>query len=126
MVWDLRIARRSAGLLLAVSTLGAAHAADMPVKANAVSPAYNWSGFYAGANAGYGFGANPVVQTFALASDGGNQPSLSPAGWFGGVQAGYNLQMSSLVVGVEGDFQAGAQRDSICFDFCGLFALQNS
>lgn len=127
MVWhQLRTARCSAGLLLAVSTVGVAHAADMPVKANPVSRVYDWSGFYVGANAGYGFGANPVVQSFASASDGTNQPSLSPAGWFGGVQAGYNFQMSNLVVGIEGDFQAGAQRDSICFDFCGVLTFQDS
>jgi hypothetical protein len=39
-------------------TLGAwqaASAADMPVKAPALKPAYNWTGFYFGGHFGYGW-----------------------------------------------------------------------
>ena len=46
------------GVLGVVSMATSASAADLPMKARpvAVSPAYNWSGFYIGGNVGYGFG----------------------------------------------------------------------
>ncbi|BEV47273.1 hypothetical protein [Afipia carboxidovorans] len=40
--------------LIAVTFAGSAHAADFPVKA-AAAPAMNWTGFYAGVNAGGGW-----------------------------------------------------------------------
>jgi len=56
----------------------------------------NWSGFYAGANVGYGWGKfepnAPLVAT-----DG--------RGLLGGLQAGYNYDFGGFVLGVEGDIQ---------------------
>ena len=47
------------GVLGVVSMATSASAADLPLKGPpmAVSPAYNWSGFYIGANVGYSFGS---------------------------------------------------------------------
>jgi outer membrane immunogenic protein len=73
-----------------------------------------WTGFYAGANAGYAFGSDDVtlnevdasgapVNNAAVSAVG--SPSFSPAGFIGGAQAGYNYQLGQIVFGFEGDFQ---------------------
>jgi outer membrane immunogenic protein len=102
---------------------GSAQAADMPVKARpAPVPAYGWTGFYVGFNAGYA-GSNdrsttftpgdPYVQ-FITCDPTGTGTCAQPAssrleGGFGGLQAGYNWQASpSLVAGLEADFQGSA------------------
>jgi outer membrane immunogenic protein len=65
-------------------------------------PAAVWSGFYFGGNLGYGWGASG-----RLANDAGFG-GVSPAGWLGGVQGGYNWQGygSPFVLGIETDIQA--------------------
>lgn len=77
-------------------------AADMPsarkVAAVAVPVAYNWSGLYAGVNAGYGWGSLDDGTT-----------SLDANGFLGGGQIGSNWQTGRLVFGVEADFQGTAQ-----------------
>jgi outer membrane immunogenic protein len=84
----------SAALIMA----GPALAADLPVMAEPAAPAYiaptafNWSGFYVGANIGYGFSGD--FDAFGL--DGAD-------GFTGGVQAGFNYQYDPLVVGIEGE-----------------------
>jgi len=85
-----------------------AFAADMPVKASAfkASPvSFTWTGFYAGLNAGYGWGhsnifedcqdcvPNPIFQ----------MGTFDPKGFIGGGQLGYNYQMSNFVLGAEVD-----------------------
>jgi outer membrane immunogenic protein len=91
-----------AALLAAVSS--SAFAADVaPVyKAPPLpSPAYNWSGFYAGLNAGYSWGQTPASDTVAgTALTGG---TLRPDSFIGGAQVGYNIQTGSFVFGVESD-----------------------
>jgi outer membrane immunogenic protein len=76
-------------------------AADMAprytkVPAIVASPAYTWTGFYAGVNVGYGVAAdrstldafvNPVIGFDNLESY-----KISPAGVLGGVQVGGNWQ----------------------------------
>jgi outer membrane immunogenic protein len=82
----------------AVGIATSASAADMPTrynKAPAYMPpvGYNWTGFYAGLNAGYGWTRNGFA--------GDNH------GFVGGGQIGYNWQAigSPFVFGVEADFQ---------------------
>lgn len=95
-------------------------AADRPIyKAPpVVDPIFNWTGFYVGVNAGGAFGtakdrltvpaivngvANNVnaaaAAEFALQGNG----SHTVSGFTGGLTAGYNYQMGSVVIGVEGD-----------------------
>lgn len=78
-------------------------AADLPrqsYKAPIYSvPGYSWTGFYAGINAGYGFGKSDWSGT-------GGTGSTSPKGALAGVTLGYNLQTGSWVWGIEGDFDA--------------------
>lgn len=96
-----------------------AFAADLPRKSAPVAPAYSrvptftWTGFYAGVNAGYGFGAF---------TGRGSGIFKDPSGFIGGGQIGYNHQINQLVIGVETDLQysgvsgknaAGASKGSI-------------
>lgn len=67
------------------------------VSAGIKSAEFDWSGFYAGVNFGHGAGEGASVFTL-----GGNSYY---GGILGGVQAGYNIEMSGVVVGLEGDFQ---------------------
>jgi outer membrane immunogenic protein len=103
--------------------VGHAMAADMAVKALPPAPAFSWTGFYVGLNAGgdwtrsdpgtsascaiapgffasyFGCGSIPTVNAL-------DTGSMSGGGFTGGAQAGYNLQFNSTVVGVEADFNA--------------------
>jgi outer membrane immunogenic protein len=60
---------------------------------------FNWTGFYVGANIGYGWGRDTA---------GGSSTNLN--GVIGGGQIGYNWQMNQLVLGVETDFQGSGER----------------
>jgi outer membrane immunogenic protein len=97
---------------------GAAHAADVAapaaVKAPAAEPVYRWSGCYAGLNAGGGASASNFTTTvgagtfltgsdpFTVNNDGTG--SGNGSNFLGGGQAGCNWQSSTVVFGVEGDF----------------------
>jgi len=76
-------------------------------RADAAGP-YNWTGFYAGGYAGYGWGKSTAtdigdrfgVPEYIL----GAQFSDHPDGFIGGGQAGYNYQSGNWVAGLEADF----------------------
>lgn len=66
---------------------------------------YDWSGFYVGLQAGYGWGSSRV-------RIGGASGPFAPMSFriddnlgFGGAHAGLNYQMGSLVVGIDGDVE---------------------
>jgi outer membrane immunogenic protein len=97
-----------------------AFAADMPfpVKAPPIvaAPAYSWSGFYVGANVGFGgdkfnypfyaFQRQLQAEAPALETRVDGNLSLTSSGFFGGGQIGYNHQFhNNIVLGIEGDFQ---------------------
>ena len=105
----------------------AASAADMPVKAQTYAPValYNWSGFYAGVNAGAAFGRSSTQTSTVFSPIGyfaatsvtsiatvGDQ-SANKAGFTGGLQLGYNWQMNSVVAGLEADFGYMGTRTSV-------------
>ncbi len=97
--------RRFVVALVSVTALsiGAASAADMPVKAPAViaSAPYNWTGFYIGVNAGGAWNQSAWIDPAGVnATFNTNGSSFL----FGG-HAGYNFQMGAMVLGVEGDVQ---------------------
>jgi outer membrane immunogenic protein len=106
-----------ATLLLAGPALAADLSRPPPVyKAPPLAPVFSWTGWYIGANAGYGWGSgtSPVLTPDpgdvlgfgALAAAGGNVfPSLSPKGFIGGGQIGYDWQVNTWVLGLVADFQ---------------------
>ena len=70
-------------------------------------PVNTWTGFYIGANGGYGWNANHHSDDL-----------LDPAGGFGGGQIGYNWQGGfgfgpHLVLGIEADIQGADISDSV-------------
>ncbi len=103
--------------VLGLVAAGSASAADLPARKGPVvapvyAPAFTWTGFYVGANAGYGWGN---IDSLAL----GTLPAFSdPEGFVGGGQIGYNWQMGQFVLGVEADFQ-GADLSSRIADGFG-------
>jgi outer membrane immunogenic protein len=93
--------------------------AAIPVKAPVytalVAPAYNWSGWYVGLNAGYGWGRD--TQSEWINGDGNTQTnfilfdgkatSFRPSGAIGGAQIGYNwLPSPKWLIGLEADINA--------------------
>jgi outer membrane immunogenic protein len=110
----------------ALLVAGPAFAADLAVKAPVYKappppPAYVWTGFYAGVNAGYslgednganvsgfsdptgGFGLGPALAAGAIPIT-----SYRSSGFLGGGQVGYNWQLApTWVFGVETDFMGG-------------------
>lgn len=97
---------------LAIAASGA-QAADLPSRYSP-APAYNaiptftWSGFYAGANLGYGrsTGASQYYDPAFNVTGGGRK-----SGFVGGIQGGYNYQLGMFVVGAETDLQYAAVGD---------------
>ena len=94
-------AKLSLAAALSVLALGSAVAADLPRRATAPAPyvapvpVFTWTGFYAGVNAGYGWGQQKSTANAAFGSLDGAQV---------GGTAGYNQQVGALVFGVEGDW----------------------
>ena len=110
-------------LFVALGSLlaGAASAADLPSRAAMPSsqadpvrlPLFTWSGFYAGANAGYGSGLGSTFDTTVSPGYFPTSPGTSgvlsskrdDGGFLGGAQIGYNYQIGHIVIGAENDIQ---------------------
>ncbi len=90
--------------LLAAAIAVPAIAADLsvPFKAPASSAPFNWSGFYVGINGGYGWAKSSWTDPVAATTTG----DFNLTGAMAGGTVGYNLQMSQIVVGFEGDIDA--------------------
>jgi outer membrane immunogenic protein len=100
--------------LTGLLTAGAASAADLPSRRVAPAapapviaaiPVFTWTGFYAGVNAGYGWGTNNNDSVFIPGVGYTDFDNNDDGGFVGGGQIGYNLQLGSFVVGVETDLQ---------------------
>ncbi len=107
-------------LLLSTALLvtGPVIAADLVVADDLVVPAYDepvtdWTGFYVGINGGVSQGdfLHPMTFTDEANPDTdyvGGSLDITGGGFIGGVQAGFNYQLDSVVLGVEGDIQASS------------------
>jgi high affinity Mn2+ porin len=99
------------------ASTGAAHAADLTLKAPEAPAPYDWSGFYVGGHLGYAWGnSNWATMSGPTGSLDLYQPFdvFTEAGsYFGGFQAGYNYQLPNrFVVGAEVDASFPAWPDS--------------
>ncbi|MGO4572909.1 outer membrane protein [Microvirga sp. 2TAF3] len=102
------------GLLTGTATLAlvasAAQAADLPSRYSPAPvynamPAFTWTGFYVGANAGYGWSTGTsryYDPAFGYIGSG------KSGGFVGGGQLGYNYQFGMFVLGAETDIQYAA------------------
>jgi len=75
--------------------------------------AYSWTGLYVGVHAGGGWSkvSDTVVDPFPTSGNFPAGTALTPYtgnGFLGGVQGGYNWQIGSWVLGVEGDYSGTA------------------
>jgi outer membrane immunogenic protein len=120
--------RLSVAVIAAASTVAVtqiAVAADLPVKAPVsrapaiVAPAWSWTGFYLGVNAGYGWNTTTgdyFCSYAGVVGDVGCSTPVSgvvkPRGGLFGVQAGYNWQRNRIVYGIEADIQWSGIKDS--------------
>ena len=92
-----------------------ANAADLPtVKGPPPAPSmaatpFSWNGFYIGANLGGLWSQDSLTTDFGFVP---GTDTLNPAGVLGGVQAGYNVQISNVVLGVAGDLDWSSARTS--------------
>src|SRR5690242_19466111 len=83
--------------------------------ADVVAPgpeAFDWTGFYVGANAGYAWGNSDADGLY----DGGDiqNGDFDPDGFIVGGQVGYNWQTNSnFVLGLEADLQYSDQHDDV-------------
>jgi outer membrane immunogenic protein len=87
-----------------------AQATDLTIPATPAAP-YNWSGFYIGGAAGYGWGQSNYLhkdQDDWFDFKGGTYRN-DVSGLLGGIVGGVNLQLSNaIVLGVEGQYLASA------------------
>jgi outer membrane immunogenic protein len=100
-------------LLASVATIAlcsaSAFAADVPARGPvykaAPAPVFNWSGFYWGGSVGAAWGRERVtdIDAYAAAAPAGTVTKLHETGFFGGGQAGYNVQSGAWVYGIESD-----------------------
>jgi outer membrane immunogenic protein len=92
----------AASCLLSVLSIDSVAAADLAArpytKAPVAAAVYNWTGFYLGANAGYGWGRSDERATVF-----GTQANFDISGGLAGGQVGYNWQAGGFVFGVEAD-----------------------
>jgi outer membrane immunogenic protein len=98
--------RKLAGATAAIviATAASASAADLPTKAYMPTPVvaavYNWTGFYVGANGGYGWGQQDPLTPFSNRFD---RTSFNINGGMIGGTVGAQIQQGYVVLGLEGD-----------------------
>ncbi|MGD0185983.1 MAG: outer membrane protein [Roseiarcus sp.] len=108
-----------ASTALCVILVSGAFASDLPTMkgpppAPVPPPVFNWTGFYIGGNIGGVWTQDGVVDLDPLnyGDIPGNSNTLGLSGLLGGVQAGYNYQVQSFVLGVEGDLDFSSAKGS--------------
>ncbi|MGD0641344.1 MAG: outer membrane protein [Roseiarcus sp.] len=106
---------------------GPALAADLPTTKGAPTfvppPAFSWTGFYVGANAGWAslddHGSPFCVAPGGVLNGAGCITNdvlgahANANGFLAGAQAGYNWQANQIVLGLETDFQGAALKGSV-------------
>jgi len=108
--------------LIGICGAPAVATADGYYQRSPVAVPFSWTGLYVGFNGGYAWSADQTVngdETFTAFPGAAPVPfvnanfgSLAPAGGFGGVQVGANLQLGAVVLGIEVDGQWSDISDS--------------
>ncbi|MGI6246924.1 MAG: outer membrane protein [Pseudochelatococcus sp.] len=121
---DIRKVLLAGATVVGIAASGAASAADLParqvapVAPVAYAPAFTWTGFYVGVNAGYAWNTNEDNDVYV---NGGYYKSGNDDGGFtGGGQVGYNYQINRFVVGLEADINyADLKGDNNAWSYSG-------
>lgn len=107
-------------ILLASTILAAFSGSAFAADSIAAAPvAYEWSGFYAGAQLGYGWGH--VKSHDAEIGNGFSDwaDSWNSNGVLGGIHLGYNKAFNSIVLGAEADIEGSGMSGSVDSTFAG-------
>lgn len=109
-------------LLAAVMIVRPAAAADLPVKApyGVSDVGFTWTGWYAGINAGYGFGKTSWASGAISTGD------FDVKGFVAGGQLGYNWQYGRFVYGIESDLDYSAIKGSTSVAACAGCETKNT
>ena len=114
----MKIIQKTLIAAVAVAASSAAIAADLPSRKApvyapvAAMPIFTWTGFYVGANLGYGFTNSDRVGVWTPTYE-GSIGKANSKGLLGGLQLGYNWQAGAMVYGLEGDFQWTGMKKSV-------------
>jgi opacity protein-like surface antigen len=124
----------ASGALVALIAAGPAMAADREIRAPApaYAPVSDWSGFYVGGHAGYGWGDDPFNMVLfgndvngagnsSLNTPGVSLNGIKPKGFVGGFHFGYNQQWSNWVGGLEIDISGTDMKGSTANTATGSF-----
>lgn len=127
------------GAAMGLSVAGAAHAADMAVKAPRPAPVlFTWTGCYVGVNAGGAWARSDREARLSptatapnpLAVQNAQNYRFEPTGFTGGGQIGCNYQSGNFVFGIEGDIDYLGLRSSrnvtLPFPGGGTFTIADS
>jgi len=110
MKWGAVIGGAALAALVSLPVSSPAWAADMtpisqraiPATSGYIPAQFYWTGFYLGAGVGYGWGSSTFVDPLSVPAGATASPGLK--GFLVSGVSGINYQISSFVVGVEGDF----------------------
>lgn len=126
-----RFLRHAVLLAAATALMGStAFAADLPSRPApapvVVPPAFSWTGFYVGLNAGIGWAnggsatiTDPLLGTTVLSGS-------DKAGFVGGGQLGYNWQYNQWVLGLEADIQYADLKSELAWGAYSWFGYSSS
>jgi outer membrane immunogenic protein len=130
------MAMRKALLMSTVlATMGApALAADMLVKAPRplTVPVWSWTGFYLGGHLGGGWAKSDWFEDFSQSATGApvgfHDVSISPAGFIGGGQVGFDYQTGWVVLGIQADADLASLKGTQgnCFPTLGAIGFPNT
>lgn len=90
-----------------------------PLAANAATA--SWTGPYVGINAGYGLGATSIDDQDCNISC--SSQHFTPSGFTIGGGAGYNYQLGSAVIGVEGDYNYIHAKTHVTSDWPSIYDI---
>jgi outer membrane immunogenic protein len=109
-----KLALLTAASLLIFAT-GSALAADLPppYRMPPAAPVFSWTGYYWGANIGYGWGTSKYDASIIFV--GAISGSQNINGVIGGFQSGYNYQLGTWLIGTESDLQLSGQKGGATF-----------
>lgn len=119
---------RSWMIAVFLGSAGASYASDLPHRPVPVPqpPAFSWTGFYLGVNAGMGWTNSGNINITDPIVGNVNMNTASKTGFVGGGQVGYNWQHERWVFGLETDIQYSDLKSGVSWAAYEWFGYQTS